>query len=168
VKAIGIVGVFCVLLSGSLVAPVRAVNFNFSTLDCQQTDLPQTDLIRTANGIRTLDNVDTPRYVSCSMGRSPYTPTATSSFGFYIDGDNRNGASTTCVISAYTYYGALMGSTSIVTNPGPPSFYSYYDYSVFPPADQSPAWYSTWNYITLNCLLPAHGDGVLRGVTAVQ
>lgn len=166
--AIGVLGVFCVLLSGGLVAPARALNFNFSALDCQQTDLPQNDLVRTDSGVRTLDTVDSPRYVSCSVGRSPFTPTAGSGFGFYIDGDNRNGAQTTCVLSAFTFGGVLLNTMSITTFPGPTAAYSAYDEPMFPPPDVAPSWYSYWNYITLSCLLPAHGNGILRGVTTVQ
>ena len=163
--SVRVIGTICaIVLSGSAAAPARATNINIATLDCQQTDSPQTDLVRTAAGVATLDAVDTPRFVTCSVPRSPL-PVELSSGGFWVDGDNRNNASTSCTISSYSYTGVLMGSMSFVAQPFTPSTnWAVYDQMLILPRAQM----DYYNYVSMTCLLPAHGNGVLRGVATIQ
>jgi hypothetical protein len=152
--------VCALVVSGGAVAPARAVNINFNALDCQQSDPPQTDIIRTAAGIATLPEVDSPRYVTCSVPRSPLAAGAVYA-GFYVDGDSNNGATTSCTLSSYTFYGTLQGSTSFTVT-GIPNW-TYDSWLSLPP---NLAGY--YDYMSMTCLLPAHGNGILRGVTAIQ
>jgi hypothetical protein len=156
----GIIAMVCaIVLSGALVTPARAINLNMSSHYCQQSDLPQTDIIRTASGIATLDTVDTPRYVTCTVVRSPLPVDWTSGGWLWVDGDNKNGAQTSCTLSSYTFLGALQGSVSFTS-----TINGWYDSYLPLPYGQM----GYYDYLTLTCLLPPHGNGALRGITSVQ
>ena len=146
-----------VLACGVTHNPVSAANFNTQTTHCQTTNPDKTSLIvHDAIGVRTAPQVTTPLAVTCSIPRSPLDPSR--SAGFYVDGDNFGGALTECFISSYDYTGTFLASASFSTSS------AQYDMWL----SLSPAASGPWAYMSLTCYLPPNGQGVLRGVTAVQ
>jgi hypothetical protein len=157
-RFIRLLGVACgVVLSASAVSPAPAANINTNATECQATFWPQDDVVHTERGVSTASSLDTGRYITCTLLRSPLPSTATTG-SFYVDGDNLNGASTFCVISSYDFTGVFLGSTSFTTSSA-----SYDQFLTMPIAQLG-----FWAYTSLTCFLPAHGAGTLRGVTSLQ
>lgn len=148
---------WCVILSVSSVAPAPAANINVNASECQPQTYPIDDIVHTDQGIATASTVNSDRWVSCAVLRSPLASGATSG-SFYIDGDAQNGAWTVCVIASDDYTGAFLGSASFAS-PGP-----HFDILLNMPAAQL----GYWAYTSITCVLPAHGNGALRGVTSLQ
>ena len=89
------------------------------------------------------------------------SPTNSSTQGFYIDGSNAAGATTSFVLFAYDYQGNLQSSVSFDAS-APNDSDAYYDlYQTLSPIDD-------YSYVSLLADLPANDRGTLRGVTAVQ
>jgi hypothetical protein len=132
-------------------------NINTNATECQATAWPQDALVHTEQGVRTAPESANPVNVMCALPRSPLATTATSG-GAYVDGDNFNGASTQCFFAAYDFQGGYAGSVSF-TSAAP----SYDVFLSLPAAQLGP-----WNYTSIQCLMPAHGHGILRGITSVQ
>ncbi|HKE96649.1 MAG TPA: hypothetical protein VKB34_20230 [Povalibacter sp.] len=95
--------------------------------------------------------------VVCDVPREPLALNAAAG-GFYVDGTNFPGQSTTCSIESFNYNGFFMGLVVFTESA------STYDHFVSLPASQL----GTWAYVALNCSLPANGFGSLIGVTSVQ
>jgi hypothetical protein len=147
-----------VLFAASAERPALATNINVSAPSCQASLPESVDLVvHENNGVHSFAPIGDIQWITCSIPRSPLAPGAT--FGsFYVDGDNVNGAFTTCWVSSYTYLGDLLGSTSFQT------FSAHYDILLTLPAAQL----GPWDYTSLTCALPPHGNGLLRGVTTLQ
>ena len=152
-----IVGV--ALLAGPQVS-TQAANIITGAEGCQPLTylgyLPAPNEIGHVHGGVHNTNPDRPLDVVCTIPRSPRT-TDTGGI-FYVDGDNFNGASTTCVLYSYDYTGTYLGQTSAT------SFDAHFDMALTLPAAQVP----TWAYISIRCTLPPHSNGLLRGVASVQ
>ena len=145
------------LVTASVVAPAPAANINTNATECQAQFWPQQDdIVHTETGIRTSAASDD-RWISCAVPRSPLAPGATSG-GFYVDGDAQNGASVVCSLASYDYTGTFLGSASFFS-PGP-------HFDIFLPFSSAQLGY--WAYTGITCVLPAHGNGALRGVTSLQ
>jgi hypothetical protein len=93
------------------------------------------------------------RSVICPIARHPVTGPAQN---FYVDGSNSNGASTTCTVYAYNYNGDFLSSYSFTTNLA--------KYDQLAPLTSV----SYWGFVSVYCLLPANGNGVLFGAFAVD
>lgn len=146
-----------VVLASAAVAPAPAANLNVNAAECQSTFPPQDNLIHSDFGVSTPATWQFSLAIACALPRSPLAPGATSG-GFYIDGDNRNGASTSCAIASWDYTGLFLGATSFTTSD------AHYDQFVSLPATQL----TFWAYVTMNCQLPPNGNATLRGVTSLQ
>lgn len=146
-----------VLLGASTGAPVQASSINTSMLECQPLQPGQADLRHTELGTSTDGVFPTPRYVTCSVPRSPNL--GTTGGLFYVTGDNRDGMSTTtCTLFSYDYTGAFQGSFSF-TRTAP-----HYTQILVIPAVQL----GYWSYTSLTCLLPEDGRATIESVIAVQ
>ncbi len=146
------------LLGASVEAPVHAASINTSMLECQPLQPGQTNLRHTELGTSTDGVFPTPRFVTCSVPRSPSATTTTGSL-FYVTGDNRDGMSTTtCTLFSYDYTGLFLGSTSF-TRTAP-----HYTQIVLLPAAQL----GFWAYTSLACLLPENGRATIESVVASQ
>ncbi len=137
-------------------APARAANINITATECQVAFAAADQIFRTDFGVDTLTTTETPQSVICSVPRSPLP--AGVAGGFYVDGDNYNGASTSCAISSFDQDGHLAIIVTF-TSSAP-----HYDAFLSVPADRMPA----LGHTTLSCTLPAHANGMLRGVTSLQ
>ncbi|MGN7917881.1 hypothetical protein [Lysobacter sp. ESA13C] len=102
-------------------------------------------------GVRNLNAAA--RYVICPIARHPVTGPGQN---FYVDGSNRNGASTSCTVYAYNYNGDFLSSYSFTT--------SLAKYDQLAPLSSV----SYWGFVSVVCSLPANGDGVLFGAFAVD
>lgn len=143
-------------LAATLLAPADATNLNIGAVECQVAFAPADKVFRTDYGINTLDTTETPQSVICSVPRSPLA--AGVSGGFYIDGDNYNDASTSCAISSFDQDGHLAQIQTFTSSA------AHYDVFVSILAGRMPV----LGHTTLSCLLPAHANGMLRGVTSIQ
>lgn len=146
-----------VAIAATPLAPARATNINTGTVECQVAFAPAIQIFRSDFGVATLDITTTPQSVICSVPRSPLAAGATVG-QFYVDGDNWNGASTSCAISAFDQDGHLAIISTFTTSA------NHYDQLVTLPADRL----SPLGHTTLSCTLPAFGNGTLRGVTSLQ
>ena len=156
--SVGLIGVVCAIaLSGTAVTPVHASQLNYNLVDCQDSDESLSDLVRTPAGIATLAAVDTPRFVTCGI---PYTPSGDLAGAFvFIDGDNKNNATTQCTLTSFDNAGVMRSSQTVTfTDP------SYEE--GFALSNQQTGFGQ--NYLSLTCLLPAHGNGLLRGAIVLQ
>ncbi len=152
-------GVVTAALWASNVTPTRAANINIGASTCQagyQAESQDT-VLHFVNGVESLGNVASLPYIVCSLPRSPLAAGATFG-GFYVDGDNIFGATTTCTIWSYDYTGAFLGSAS------GSSAASSYDMFLSLPAAQLP----TYAYTYLTCRLAKGGNSNVRGVTSLQ
>jgi hypothetical protein len=149
--------VCAIALSSGVVTPAHATQANYNAVACLDSDESLSDLVRTAAGIATLSAVDTPRFVTCSV---PYTASHEFPGAFVlIDGDNKNHAQTSCTISSYNPSGILQASQSVTLTA------ATYEEG-FALSDQQVG--SGNNYLSLTCLLPARGNGLLRGILVLQ
>ena len=146
---------FAITLSAGTVAP--AANINVGASECQGNFSPGNTLVHAGIGVMTEDGEDTPQSVICAVPRATVNGTS-STGGFYVDGDNLNGASTSCGLFSFDPDGQLAQSASFTTAAA--------HYDVFLSLDV--ARLNANGHITLRCMLPAHANGVLRGVTSVQ
>ena len=146
-----------VLLSATAGAPVHASSINTSMLECQPLQPGSADLRHTELGTSTEGIFPTPRFVTCSVPRSPNL--GVTGGLFYVTGDNRDGMSTTsCTLFSYDYTGVFQGSVSF-TRSAP-----HYTQILLIPAAQL----GYWAYTSLTCLLPENGRATIESVIAVQ
>jgi hypothetical protein len=156
-RAFNCLGLVCgILLSAQSVAPTHAANINTTATHCQVTFAPSDQLVHVAWGVMTLSTTATPQMVACTLPRAPLTAGVGS--GFYVDGDNFNGASTSCTLFAFDSDGHLAGAASFQTAAA--------QYDMFLSLDASRL--ADLGHTSLRCLLPAQGNGTLRGVTSIQ
>ena len=149
--------VCCVFVCVGGPSSAPAANINANTTQCNALDPAQIDLVlHDAIGVRTAPSVDAPLLVICPVPRSPLTAQATG--GFYVDGDNQSGASTMCWLESFDYTGIWLADAAFTTTEA-----RYDRYLGMPTAALT-----TWAYLSLQCYLPPHGQGVLRGVTSMQ
>jgi hypothetical protein len=146
-----------VVLASGAVAPASAAYLNVNAAECQSTFPPQDNLIHSDFGVSTPATWQFTLAIACALPRSPLTPSATVG-QFFVDGDNRNGASTSCTIVSSDYTGVFLGSASFTTSD------AHYDQLLSLPATQL----TFWAYANMNCQLPPNGNGTLRGVTSLQ
>ena len=158
-KFISVIAIVCgVVLCASAERPAFATDINKAAPQCQANFPEAMDLIvHENNGVHTVPQTDSFQWVTCSIPHSPLASNATSG-SWYVDGDNLAGASTTCWVASYNYTGDLLGTTSF-TSSAP-----HYDVLLIMPAAQL----GIWAYTSLTCALPAHANGLLRGVTIMQ
>src|SRR5262245_9628987 len=149
--------IFGVALAATPLAPGSATNLNIGAVECQVAFATAAEIFRTDYGVDTLDTTATPQSIICSVPRSPLT-SAVVNGGFYVDGDNYNGASTSCAISSFDQDGHLAQIATFTTAA------AHYDVFVSILADRMPV----LGHTTLSCVLPAHANGMLRGVTSLQ
>ena len=151
-------GLMCgIVLGAPFVAPAHAANINMTATGCQTTFAPSEQLIHVAWGVTTWDTTETPQMVTCTLPRAPLQFSSASG-GFYVDGDNVNGASTSCTLFSFNRNGDLAGAASFQTSA------PQYDVLLSLAAGQL----SDLGHTTLRCLLPAHAGGTLLGVTSLQ
>ena len=146
-----------IVLSVHSVAPTYATNINMTATGCQVTFAPSDQLVHVAWGVTTLDTTDKPQMVACTLPRTPLA-SGSASGGFYVDGDNVNGASTSCTLFSFDLNGNLLGAASFQTSA------AQYDIFLSLAAFQL----SDVGHTTLRCLLPAHAGGTLLGATSLQ
>ena len=153
-----ILGVVCgVVLSTQSVTPTHAANINTSMTGCQVTFAPSDQLMHWAYGVTTQDTAAQPQMVACNLPRAPLAAGSVSG-SFYIDGDNFNGATTSCTLFSFDSNGHLAGAASFQT--------AVATYDILLSIDAGRL--TDFGHTTLRCLLPAHRGGVLRGVTSIQ
>src|SRR5262249_22228009 len=101
------------VVCGSSVSPAYATNINIGGTECQAgySSESQDDVDHYVDGVVSLGAVASLPYIVCSLPRSPLATGATSG-GFYVDGDNWFGATTTCTVYSYDYTGLFLGSSS--------------------------------------------------------
>lgn len=145
--------------AAAAVSPAQAMGITvISAAGCQldsqlsPNGQPQ-DILHTAAGVRTRANLAQKRFVVCSLPRVWLSQL--SSTGFIIDGTNLNGASTACTLSAWSFSGVLTQSYSFTSSD------LFYEFSVQVPESVLPLWF----FATLQCELPANGNGNLVSVT---
>jgi hypothetical protein len=146
-------------LESAIALSPRAASSNINThaAECQTQSWPQDNLLHSADSVETDSTTASNTWISCGVPRSPLASGA--QFGyFYVDGDNFNGASTVCDLESYDFNGTLLGVTAFSSQA------SSYDQLLSLPAAQLPF----RAYVGIECLLPAHGMGDLRGVTSLQ
>ena len=134
-----------------------AGNINTNATECQAQSWPQDAILHTDKGIATASTTSADTWVACAVPRSPLAAGVTSGL-FYVDGDSFNGAWTTCGLASYNYTGEFLGSIGF-NNSG-----QRYDVPLILPAAQL----GMWAYTGLTCILPAHGNAILRGVASSQ
>ena len=142
------------MLGGAAVDVDAAVSQNVNThaATCNPFNASQATLIDYfTSGVRTLAGFATP--VVCAVERHPVTGP---SQNFFVDGSNFGGQSTSCTLTSFTFTGTFESSTSFTSN------LAIYD--VF----QTLTSVGFFSYVSLLCTLPASGQGVLRGVTALD
>jgi hypothetical protein len=133
----------------------EAGNINTSGTICQNFfagEAQDVDFLST--GVRNIN--PSPRYIICSVARSPLAAGATALF--YVDATNYSNTTTSCTLTVYTYYGAYVTSLSFTRGPGT------WEQSV----SFAPGVVGTWDYASLLCYLPGNGNGVIHGVFSVQ
>lgn len=146
-----IIGVFALLAS---TPRTEAANINSHGAVCQPlTSADAADLQYTNPGIRNAGTVN--RLILCPIPRSPL-PSGATSGGFFIDGDNDGGGSTTCSLVSFNFNSQMMLGASTFTRSGT------YDQFVSLPIAQLPA----FAYVGLFCTLPP--GALMRGVTSLQ
>jgi len=156
-QAIKCLGMACgILLLAHSVTPTRAADINTTATQCQVTFAPSDQLVHVAWGVMTLSTTTKPQMVTCIVPRLPLTAGVFN--GFYVDGDNFNGATTSCSLFAFDFNGNLTGATSFAT--------AVAQYDIFLSLD--PSALGDLGHVSLRCLLPAQANGTLRGVTSVQ
>jgi len=152
-------GIVTAALWGSSVSPTRAANINIGGSECQagyQAESQDT-VLHVFDSVSSLGNVASLPYIVCSLPRSPLAAGATVG-GFYVDGDNYFGATTTCTVWSVDYTGLYLGSATGTS--AQPAF----DMFLSLPAAQLP----TYAYTYLTCRLAKFGNSALRGVTSLQ
>lgn len=98
------------------------------------------------------------RSVICPVPRAPLASGATSG-GFYIDGYNPTGKTTSCTLYSYNFNGSYLGSSSFsITTAG--SFDKYVSLT----SDQL----SYFAYTSVLCTLPDSSSAKIYGITAIQ
>jgi hypothetical protein len=97
------------------------------------------------------------RIVICPVARSPLASGATSGT-FWVDGNNRNGVSTTCTLFSNDYTGALMDTVAFTSSK------VNYDQPLSLPAAQLPY----YGYVSVICSLPGFSNAMVRGIISVQ
>jgi hypothetical protein len=103
------------------------------------------------------------RWIVCPVARSPLAPTSVPTPTFYVDGENKPGSSTTCTVSVNNYLGIFVASQAFTKSVPANGTELNWDQPVqfaTPP--------STYDYVTLTCLLPGSDNGMIHGITAVQ
>lgn len=157
VSSITLLAVLCgAALTVAPAGPTSATQINMNAAECQPFQPTNPQIIgHSEKGVFTLPTADDPvRIVICSVPRSPSV--AGASGFFYVDGDNAAGASTTCILYSWSATLLLLGGTSFTTS------ITHYDmFLSFTAAQLDPH-----GFITLHCVLPPRGQGVLRGVTS--
>jgi len=144
--------------SAIAVSPASASgNINTNATECQTNFWPQDTVLHTDQGIQTATATASAQQIACSVPRSPLASGVTSG-SFYVDGDNFNGATTSCVLASYDYRGTFVGSKSFSSSA--PS----YDVFLTLPLAQL----GFWNYTGIQCALPPNGNSILRGMTSIQ
>ena len=140
-----------------IVSDASATNINTQAALCANYNAGEVGYFdRLTNGVRNIDS-SSARPVLCSIPRSPLGSAAASG-GFYIDGDNSSGASTSCTLLSYDYTGTFLGAVSFTESQ------AHYDHFVTMTSTQLPF----YAYTAILCYLPTNGNGLLRGMTAVQ
>jgi hypothetical protein len=152
-------GIVTAALWGSSVSPSSAANINIGGSECQagyQAESQDT-VLHVLDSVSSLGNVASLPYIVCSLPRSPLAPGATFG-GFYVDGDNFFGATTTCTVWSIDYTGLYLGS--VTGSSSQPAF----DMFLSLPSAQLP----TYAYTYLTCRLAKWGNSDVRGVTSLQ
>jgi hypothetical protein len=137
---------------------VSAANLNTHGTAFQQSDRPpgyDTTIGYSSLGVFTLvqQSVEV-------VGPVIRSPTDSSTQGFYIDGTNAAGATTSFVLFAYDYQGNLQSSVSFDATAPNEANASYDLYETLSPID-------AYSYVSLVAGLPANNRGTLLGVTAL-
>ena len=105
-----------------------------------------------SQGARTVST--SPQMVIVPVVRSPATTGVPQ--GFYVDGTNTAGQTTSFTLTAFDYNGSFQSSVSFSSNLA--------NYDLF--QQLSPI--TVFSYVNLLATLPANGNGVLLGVTALK
>jgi len=152
-------GLVSAVLWGSSVSPARAANVNMGTNECNAGAFSESQdtVLHSSTSVSSTGNVVSLPFIVCALPRSPLQPGATFG-GFYIDGDNFFGATTSCTITSVDYTGLFLGSSTVSSTA------LSFDMFVTLPAAQLP----TYAYTYLICRLGKFGNSTLRGVTSLQ
>jgi hypothetical protein len=153
---ISLLGAACgILLAAGLALPARATQINVNANECQfQFTWPQ-EFVRSEYGISTTATGAYPPYLICAVPRSPTSPGTLGAF--YVDGDNYNGAFTSCSLYSFAEDGSTIAQVSFRSEA------ARYDAYLSLAAEQM----DPRGYVTVNCLIPPNGNGVLRGITSL-
>lgn len=139
----------------TVILPPRAYStqLNINANECQPNgDWNAVDLMRPESGISGMPSDEIVRTVICPVPRSPLI--AQSPLVVFVDGDNYNEATTECGLVS-------MAEDHYLASAGFQSSDAHYDARLALTAEQM----SVRGYLYLICWLPAHGNGVLRGIT---
>ena len=143
-----------IVLAAALPSSVQAVQINLNANTCQHHFTWPQEFIRSAYGISTTLDGAFPPYVICAVPRSPTVGTTAI---FYVDGDNYNGAFTDCILYSFAEDGSTLASAAFRSEA-----VRYDAFLTLAPGQMDPL-----GYITVNCLIPSHGNGFLRGITSL-
>jgi hypothetical protein len=154
-------GLYVAGVLASLGTPASADNINTSGVACKNYNASEAlDIDYHDYGVRNLNA--SPRWVTCPAPRSPLISIPVT--GFYVDGSNSPGTSTSCVASLYTYQGTIV-TTVLFTESVPGSASSVTPWSHPVTFSIAPAHF---DYVSVRCILPGSGASHILGVTAVQ
>jgi hypothetical protein len=135
-----------------------ADNITASGTACQNYNAAEAlDIDYVPNGVRNINA--SPRWVVCSIPRSPLT--AGASAVFYVDGHNNPGTSTTCWFYVHDYSGNQ--KQAIPFTPIPDA-QGNWDYKQSFPAGVV----QQYDYTSVLCQLPGNYNGLLYGAASVQ
>src|SRR5882672_6209260 len=113
VKLLGLL--FAVTLSGNPVPPAHADIVNIAANSCGSA--PDAGLVALDSIGEKLNPYATAlALMTCSVPYSPLPATATA-MGFYVDGDNRLGQTTTCTVLSADYTGQFGATASFTSSP---------------------------------------------------
>ncbi|HTV24890.1 MAG TPA: hypothetical protein VMG12_39625 [Polyangiaceae bacterium] len=130
-----------------------AVNLNTSGTICNPYNAGEAnDIDYVTNGVRTGPSVGSARNVICSVPRSPLA----SPQGFYLDGTNQAGKSTSITLYAHDFNGTFQTSQNVSSSAA-----TYDEYRALTPVGQ-------WSYISAFVTLPANAGGTFLGVITLQ
>jgi len=159
-KLVKIGSLFLTGTLASIGATAHADNINTSGVICHNFQAAEAlDIDYLTNGVQDVNTAA--RRIICTVPRSPLA--ATTPAQFFVDGLNTANTITTCTLTAYTFFGAPVTSSTF-SEPAIPGASVTWDHLVTFPAGTL----GTFDYVSVLCNIPGSRNGTLFGVTAVQ
>lgn len=140
----------------SAVASQASANINLHGASCT-TGLGSNvgNIGSSGNGLQTIAGAPA-QLIQCAVPRAPLSGQTTATV--FVDGQNLNGASTSCALLSINFNNVVLGSASATSSA------ANFDMALSLPASQAP----TFAYFLVSCSVPGNANGRLLGVTSVQ